>query len=833
MFDIVARGDIQAFRAEIEKIRNRSLADVINILQARNGSGKTLLHVAAEHNQLAMVEELLSMDIEVATRDSSGKTAAELAEAAGHAAVAALLRTRGAWQDEAKALGIGFNRAIHLLEESFVHVEHARGKNLVMFMGSTGVGKSTLLNYLLGCRYDLEGVGLDKVLRLRAGSKPEYAQVGHNNAVSMTLFPQTFPVNGESYLYCDLAGFDDTRTGEEALCASNNAQVLTRLSSGVKGIVLLLDKAGFKSARGKDFKNVLKTLASMMPQDPQMAQKFLESSVFFMLTKMPIGTTREQVMMRFINPLHKVFQDELDAGMPLSEEDAKIYIILELMRAHPEKILVPNIFDNGQSVSLINGALRGAEVQDRDSFDFTSTASKQRKFNELLMKISKAFVAKKALFETTLPDEIRQKSADLARVQTELQRLRSEITDREDEMKKKYDRTDDDRVIAANRTEIGKKRVERTKVNDILQQLYRDLATERGKKALAERKEPCKIHPILDYRANSETRYRRVHKQIRCVFKITYRSHDEPYTVITNPTHEFVYQGESFTHADLWCNAGYFGNPAENKDGGSYRVTYNCGGNGAAQATVTIWTTTDLLQENKQKKREAEDKIGKLEADIAIKEKELKAIDDRISDLEREVNDRERAITQAEADVSVRNARLQSEIDARRRLIVDQEGIERLLLTNIESLNKKLVGTDWELKVNHNLFVIVYKIVKALELHNQSDVLREFMQQFEVYARQHGIDLNIGAQSGSTDGAAASAAAPVAPSPSASTTTSYTTHGLFGGGHSQTGRVRSDERTAQVLRDEAYARALARGLDETEAQELADRAMFGHSQGGH
>ena len=800
MFDIVARGDIQAFRAEIEKI---SKADVINILQARNGSGKTLLHVAAEHNQLAMVEELLRMDIEVATRDSSGKTAAELAEAAGHAVVAALLRTRGAWQDEAKALGIKFNRAIHLLEESFVHVEHARGKNLVMFMGSTGVGKSTLLNYLLGCRYDLEGVGLERGPRLRAGSKPEYAQVGHNSAASMTLFPQIFPVNGESYLYCDLAGFDDTRTahtGEEALCASNNAQVLTRLSSGVKGIVLLLDRPGLESKFIViNFKNVLKTLAGMMPQDPQMAQKFLESSVFFMLTKMPIGTTREQVMMRFINPLHKVFQDDLDAGKPLSEEDAKVYIILELMRAHPEKILVPNIFDNGQSVSLINGALRGAEVQDRDSFDFTSTASKQRKFNDLLMKISKAFVAKKALFETTLPDEIRQKSADLARVQTELQRLRSEITDREDEMKKKYDRTDDDRVIAANRTEIGKKRVERTRVNDILQQLYRDLATERGKKALAERKEPCKIHPILDYRANPETRYRRVCKQVKILgLTIRYVSHDEPYPFITNPTHEFVYQGESFTHADLWCNAGSFGIPAENKDGGSYRVTYDCGGNGAAQATVTIWTTTDLLQENKQKKREAEDKIGKLEADIAIKEKELKAIDDRISDLEREVNDRGRAITQGEADVSVRNARLQSEIDARRRLIVDQEGIERLLLTNIESLNKKLVGTDWELKVNHNLFVIVYKIVKALELHNQSDVLREFMQQFEVYARQHGIDLNIGARSGSTDGAAASAAAAAAPaaaapSPSASTTTSYTTHGLFGGGHSQTGRVRSDE----------------------------------------
>ena len=40
-------------------------------------------------------------------------------------------------------------------------------------------------------------------------------------------------------------------------------------------------------------------------------------------------------------------------------------------------------------------------------------------------------------------------------------------------------------------------------------------------------------------------------------------------------------------------------------------------------------------------------------------------------------------------------------------------------------------------------------------------------------------------------------------------------------------------RTAQVLRDEAYARALARGLDETETQELADRAMSGHFQGGH
>lgn len=82
--------------------------------------------------------------------------------------------------------------------------EQAKGKQLLMFVGNTGVGKSLTVNYIHGCEMERAAFpgSFDKVMRVREGSScKEITQVGHSNQ-SMTFIPQLAADERFTYLDC-------------------------------------------------------------------------------------------------------------------------------------------------------------------------------------------------------------------------------------------------------------------------------------------------------------------------------------------------------------------------------------------------------------------------------------------------------------------------------------------------------------------------------------------------------------------------------------------------------------------------------------------------------
>jgi hypothetical protein len=140
--------------------------------------------------------------------------------------------------------------------------EQAKGKELLMVIGNTGVGKSLFVNYLHGCQIDRAALpgSLKKVMAVSEGSAcKEITQVGHRNQ-SMTFIPQL--AADERFAYLDCPGFLDNRGPEISVANAVNTKSIVANSSGVR-VVLLLNYNSLKSDRGAGLTDALKVLKAL------------------------------------------------------------------------------------------------------------------------------------------------------------------------------------------------------------------------------------------------------------------------------------------------------------------------------------------------------------------------------------------------------------------------------------------------------------------------------------------------------------------------------------------------------------------------------------------
>lgn len=209
--------------------------------------------------------------------------------------------------------------------------EKLQNKNLLLVLGQTGSGKSTLINHLLGhpmVRHE------DGHLVLSEEVNGEKATIGQTYA-SQTLHPEVYSC-GKSYQLCDTAGFSDTR-GDQVNVASYLAmQTIGHAASKIQGLLIVIDYNAFKNGagRGQSLRETLSTVASTFKAYPDII-----NSALLIINKTELTQSSKEVLNRaqVIQELQR-FKDA-NLNCPLIEQ----------FISNPTHIVIPDLLDRVNS----------------------------------------------------------------------------------------------------------------------------------------------------------------------------------------------------------------------------------------------------------------------------------------------------------------------------------------------------------------------------------------------------------------------------------------------------------------------------------------------------
>ena len=135
--------------------------------------------------------------------------------------------------------------------------------SIVMVLGNTGAGKSTLINYIFGCKMIEEKQGLGKVISVDEGkgNNPSVVSIGNTNE-SATFLPFVSKVPNSNLALVDNAGFCDNRGSEfNIVNAVNMVSAMYHSQSIV--ILLCIEYNAFLAQRAQGFKSLSSTLKSI------------------------------------------------------------------------------------------------------------------------------------------------------------------------------------------------------------------------------------------------------------------------------------------------------------------------------------------------------------------------------------------------------------------------------------------------------------------------------------------------------------------------------------------------------------------------------------------
>ena len=170
------------------------------------------------------------------------------------------------------------------------------GERNVVVIGTTGSGKSTLINWLNGCKLrpltpaekSALGLDFDAVCVDSKGPKSEVCDIGHGN-VSRTQSVKKVPIDGTSFVIWDFPGFFDTGGPTTEII---HAAVLSKfmndpLSSGMI-LMVTTQEPDLAASRGQGISQVIERIANIFGGD---SMRMKLDGIVFCLTK-PVQLTK-------------------------------------------------------------------------------------------------------------------------------------------------------------------------------------------------------------------------------------------------------------------------------------------------------------------------------------------------------------------------------------------------------------------------------------------------------------------------------------------------------------------------------------------------------------
>jgi GTPase SAR1 family protein len=254
-------------------------------------------------------------------------------------------------------------------------IDQIKNSSIVLVVGCTGSGKSTLINYLLSNKISYVNQSMD-VIAIAEKSGDNYPEIGHD-VESKTIFPEVFHDKVHDLAYCDFPGFFDNRPYEERVSISINTQSAIMNSKNVEAIIVVLSWTELTAQRGKLFKDLNKLLDSLICD----FESILPNIIFF-LSKTHREVTSEDFYNRiddlvnsnkkYLEEKFKNFANKLKQKWdPDTKERESAYKFLSAIVQQRENFVVGN-FHNDVCRNHITTLLKSMKMKSitKDNFNF-------------------------------------------------------------------------------------------------------------------------------------------------------------------------------------------------------------------------------------------------------------------------------------------------------------------------------------------------------------------------------------------------------------------------------------------------------------------------------
>jgi energy-coupling factor transporter ATP-binding protein EcfA2 len=189
----------------------------------------------------------------------------------------------------------------------------AANKEVLMVLGNTGTGKSTAVNYLLGCEMKsaLDEFGEEIIVVAPESIRPEVMPIGHGDQ-SHTFMPQIVPdPDNNDQTYCDCPGFSDNRGAEINIANAINTRRVLQQARGVKA-VFLASYSGLSNDRGASRRAMESMCLQMFGSADNLRRH--QNSVLLGITKAPLYNRSGQPI-----SLNAIRSRIIQANTPISQ----------------------------------------------------------------------------------------------------------------------------------------------------------------------------------------------------------------------------------------------------------------------------------------------------------------------------------------------------------------------------------------------------------------------------------------------------------------------------------------------------------------------------------